>query len=274
MSFRIYDTLAVLIIEQGPTGANGSTGPTGYTGPQGNSIIGQRGQRGPTGPSISGPTGPQGNSITGPTGPTGSSGIGTTGPTGPTGASSLGPTGPTGPIGISTTGPTGPTGIGITGPTGPTGFGGLGSTGPTGPTGPSTNLSYGIINLSQTTVPISTPTTGTGSTFTSYGSAISYTLGSPNITFSSGIWDIVLSVDWGTPNSSGYRSITLTDNNTFTINNTIPTAGSSSTTIQQLPWIGVFSSSIVLNVIYEHNASTPLIVVPGTSTYLSAVKIG
>ncbi len=73
-------TLAITLVNPGPTGATGAQGPTGPAGAMG--------AQGPTGPA--GATGAQG-----PAGPTGA--MGAQGPTGPAGA--MGAQGPTGPAG-------------------------------------------------------------------------------------------------------------------------------------------------------------------------------
>jgi hypothetical protein len=247
---------------------------TGATGPTGASIIGPRGPMGPTGFSLTGVTGPTGSAGTGPQGPTGSAGAGGTGPTGAQGA---GVTGYTGPTGASITGPTGATGsstLGPTGSTGPSGQGSLGVTGPTGAAGISSNISYGIISLSNTQVTSGVTNTMTGSSLTSQGTNINYTPGSTGVQLSPGIWDVVVSIDWGTPNSSGYRQVTLTDGNSLVITNQVSSAGNSSDTVQQLNWIGQLTQTTTLYVQVSQNSGTLIVVVPDASCYMTAVKVG
>ena len=248
-----------------------STGPTG---PTGSSSVGPRGPVGPTGFSATGNTGPTGASVTGPQGVTGPAGTGSTGPTGAQGVGIVGYTGYTGP---SITGPTGYTGASVFGPTGPTGASGqgnLGVTGPTGAAGIGSNISYGIISLSNTQVTSGIVNTMTGSFFTSQGTSISYTPGLTGIQLSSGIWDVVVSIDWGTPNSSGYRQVTLTDGNSLVITNQVSSAGNSSDTVQQLNWIGQLTQTTTLYVQVSQNSGTLIVVVPDASCYMTAVKVG
>lgn len=204
------------------------------------------------------------------------SSTGGTGATGPTGPISYSRTGPTGPNGASSTGPTGAPGFGTTGPTGPAGSGGSnGTTGATGQNGTGTTLSYGIISLAQSLVATATTVSASGVAFSSYGSDVSYTLGQANFTVQPGIYDVVASVDWATPNANGYRSITLTSpSGSFSISNTIPTSGNSTDTVQQLPWIGQFAAHTTLNLQYLQDSGSSLVVVPTANSYISLVKIG
>jgi Collagen triple helix repeat (20 copies)/TGF-beta propeptide len=100
----------LLIVLNGPAGAQGAQGPTGLTGSTG--ATGAAGSQGPIGlTGATGATGPQGPiGLTGATGATGPQGpIGLTGATGPAG--SAGPQGATGPQGpIGPIGPQGPAG--------------------------------------------------------------------------------------------------------------------------------------------------------------------
>jgi hypothetical protein len=247
---------------------------TGATGPTGASSIGPRGPQGPTGFSMTGNTGPTGASIAGIQGPTGPPASGSTGPTGAQGSSIAGPTGA---VGISITGATGPTGssaLGPTGSTGPSALGLTGMTGPTGATGSGSSISYGIIPLSNTQVQSGVITSITGSGFTSQGSAISYTPGSTGIQFIAGIYDIIVSSDWGTDILAGYRQITLTDGVSFSISNQVASAGSSSDTIQQLNWIGQITQNTTLYVQASQNSGQLIVLVPNANSYLTAVKIG
>ena len=291
----------VIIIENtgptGPTGASGVTGATGVTGPTGPAIIGPRGPKGDTGAAITGPTGPAGNDstgatgptgplgVTGPTGPigpavtgsTGPTGVAVTGPTGPTGPVLFGFTGPTGPAGDASTGPTGPAGVAITGPTGPAGGGGSGGvTGPTGAAG-SGQFSGGTIFLTATNVLNTGTTSATGfviPTFPIEGTDLTYVDGTEDINITAGIWDIVLSGEWGTPIDNGDRSIILTDNASFTVSNQTAAAGAINT-VQQLPYIGKFNSATTLNVKLSQTSSTsPLVFVQTDNSYITLNKIG
>ncbi len=90
-------TLAITLVNSGPTGATGAQGPTGPAG--------ATGAQGPTGPAgatgAQGPAGPAGaTGAQGPAGPAGATGAqGPTGPAGATGAQ--GPAGPSGPAGTA-----------------------------------------------------------------------------------------------------------------------------------------------------------------------------
>jgi hypothetical protein len=249
-------------------------GKTGATGPTGASSIGPRGAIGPTGAGSTGNTGPTGSLGTGPAGATGPTGIGGTGPTGYTGSSVTGPIGPSGASITGSTGPTGSVSQGATGATGPSGQGGSGSTGPTGPTGSGSSISYGIIPLSNTQVQSGVITSVTGSSFTSQGNAISYTPGSTGIQLIAGIYDIVVSSDWGTDISQGYRQIILTDGASFSVSNQVASAGSSSDTIQQLNWIGQISQNTTLHVQASQNSGQLVVLVPNANSYITMVKIG
>ena len=301
-TFRVFDLTCINNITEstgptGPTGASGITGSTGPTGAMGSSIVGPKGPQGPTGPtgfvgptgadgpSVMGPTGPTGMvGITGPTGSIGPAGTGATGPTGPsitgvtgaTGPAVTGPTGPTGMAGPSSTGPTGPMGLSLTGATGPTGPGGAGGMGPTGPTGPGGSQTYSgaTIRLSNTIVPDSTITTATGASSSIVGTDVTYTDGSADIGVTAGIWDIVVGADWATPNVNGFRSLILTDNGSFTVQNQTSSAGGSTDTIQQLPWIGKFTSPATLNVKFNQDSGIGLVIVPTVDTYITLSKIG
>jgi hypothetical protein len=114
----------------------------------------------------------------------------------------------------------------------------------------------------------------TGASFTSSGNALSYTPGQTGVGFAAGIYDVVMSVDWGTPNAAGYRQISLTDGASFTASNQVASAGNSSDTIQQLSWIGQLGASTTLYPQASQNSGITLVVVPDNSCYLSAVKIG
>lgn len=247
---------------------------TGSTGPTGASSVGPRGPQGPTGFSSTGSTGPTGSLGTGPAGATGPAGSGSTGPTGSIGA---GITGTTGATGMSITGSTGPTGssaLGATGATGPSAAGLTGITGATGPTGSGSSISYGIIPLSNTQVQSGVIVSVTGSGFTSQGNAISYTPGSTGIQLIAGIYDIVVSSDWGTDISQGYRQIILTDGASFSVSNQVASAGSSSDTIQQLNWIGQISQNTTLYVQASQNSGQLVVLVPNANSYITMVKIG
>lgn len=249
-------------------------GKTGATGPTGASSIGPRGAIGPTGFGSTGNTGPTGASIAGPQGVTGAPGLGGTGPTGPAG---IGITGAIGATGVSITGSTGPTGSNALGPTGPAGASASGLTGITGATGPAgsgSSISYGIIPLSNTQVQSGVIVSVTGSGFTSQGNAISYIPGSTGIQLIAGIYDIVVSSDWGTDISQGYRQIILTDGASFSVSNQVASAGSSSDTIQQLNWIGQISQNTTLYVQASQNSGQLVVLVPNTNSYITAVKIG
>jgi hypothetical protein len=116
-------TLAITLVNSGPTGATGAQGSAGATGTQG--PAGPAGATGAQGPA--GATGAQGTA--GATGGQGSVGAsGAQGPVGPAGT--VGPVGPAGATGLE--GPAGPTGAtGVQGPAGATG-----ARGPSGPSGP------------------------------------------------------------------------------------------------------------------------------------------
>ena len=247
---------------------------TGSTGPTGAGNVGPRGAIGPTGVSSTGNTGPTGASIAGPQGVTGATGLSGTGPTG---APGIGVTGATGVTGASVTGSTGPTGsnaLGPTGATGPSASGLTGITGATGPAGLGSNISYGIIPLSNTQVQSGVITSVTGSSFTSQGNAINYTPGSTGIQLIAGIYDIIVSSDWGTDISQGYRQIILTDGVSFSVSNQVASAGSSSDTVQQLNWIGQISQNTTLYVQASQNSGQLVVLVPNANSYITAVKIG
>jgi hypothetical protein len=114
----------------------------------------------------------------------------------------------------------------------------------------------------------------TGSSFTSQGTDITYTPGTTGISLAAGIWDVVVSVDWGTPNAAGYRQVTLTDGDTFSISNQVASAGSSGDTVQQLSWMGQLTETTTLYVEVTQNSGSLLVVVPDNSCYITGAKIG
>lgn len=251
----------------GPTGAAGlgTTGPTGATG---STAQGHTGPTGPLGESFTGHTGPTGPTSTGPTGYTGAPG--STGPTGPTGPLGAGLTGPTGAP-ASLTGHTGSTGASAFGPTGPTGAAGNGQTGPTGAAGGSGGPAGGIINFSTTNVSDSTPIPMTGNTFFRIGNGVTYTLGAPDITVNTGIWDIVVGIDWGTqPNGSRQVSITGTNNSIYA-RSTVP-AGPSGT-VQQVAWLGNIATQSNLRVIVESFGGASPQIAGDAFSYIGLAKL-
>jgi hypothetical protein len=180
------------------------------------------------------------------------------------------PVGPVTPVTLGA--PVGP--LGPTGPAGPSASGLTGMTGATGPTGSGSSISYGIIPLSNTQVQSGVITSVTGSGFTSQGNAINYTPGSTGIQFIAGIYDIIVSSDWGSPIAQGYRQITLTDGGSFSVSNQVASAGSSSDTIQQLNWIGQITQNTTLYVQASQNSGQLVVLVPDANSYITAVKIG
>jgi hypothetical protein len=247
MSFRIFistppDTQEIIINMTGPLGP---TGPAGLTGPN----------TGPTGIEATGYRGPKATGYS--TGPTGNTGYdGNTGFTGPSGHSAVsnvtGPTGigRVGPTGSNSTGFTGPTGIGPTGHfhigiTGPTGLpGGTGVTGSTGVNGQSvlpSPLLMASASFTPSTIQPSISTALSGNeTYNSSPYYIIWGGDSPataQFGIPAGLWKIVFSLNW-TNGSTGYRELSIIDNNTDLVisQNICQNAGNE--TDQQLVWIG------------------------------------
>jgi hypothetical protein len=185
---------------------------------------------------------------------------GTTGPTGPTGYT--GPNGITGPAGF--VGPTGATGamgpIGITGPTGSSfmmdgttgATGATGAIGYTGATGAGFSVAGGIINLSTSIIDtVNTPQPMTGSSFFQFGNGVIYTVGSPDINIVAGIWDMTLSVDWGSQ-PSGTRKINISIGGTPFASTTVNAI--TGNTVSQLSWIGNISLPSTIQVTIESSS--------------------
>lgn len=257
----------------GVTGSPGNTGPTGASGP---ATIGARGPIGPTGAPITGPTGAV-VSVTGPTGLPGIGGIGATGYTGPTGIALTGPTGPMGLITSVATGPTGPIGLSNTGPTGPAGSpsvgSGTGSTGPTG-SGGGSSIQLGFFNNQNVNdASISPPLVVSLTGVFLRGVDASFNTGANSISINPGVWDIVVSTNWTTPNAAGYRQVSVTGTNGFYGTNQIASSSSTYPTIQQLSMLSVVTSPTTFVVTISQNSGIQLIVTPPNS-YITLSKIG
>lgn len=251
MSFRIFYPAGIVpvVLGTGPTGATGvNINRTGYTGVTGiSSNTGITGVTGYTGYSANttGPTGGIGISITGYTGPNGIS-IGPTGRTGPIGSvsNSMGVTGSIGRNGVDNTGPTGAgNNLGITGP-----VGAVSGTGPTGSTGISGNSVLPSPLLSASCSLVSTSITPNNESNVAgnlvYNSSSYYIIwggNSPNSAMfgvPQGLWKIVFSVNWGAGTTNGYRQLSIIDNNSETVYGQNIEEGDTSSTAQQLTWIG------------------------------------
>jgi hypothetical protein len=188
---------------------------------------------------------------------------GSTGPTGPTGYTGpQGITGPTGPAGSgpSLTGPTGYTGYtGYTGPTGPSGIGdGTGPTGPTGPSGSGFSVGGGVIALSS-------------ASFAAFGNGVTYILGSTDINVVSGVWDIVVSIDWGAQ-PTGTRKITVMNGVSPLATASLDSVGNGST-VSQVSWIGNISADAVLTVVVEQIGSILVQTGGGSASYIGLVRL-